>query len=125
MAKIVSKLNPQWVTQTRTDLRQFLKAAKFPHPRRDGQRGSAFDYPEWLIMLIAVLGLRCKVKTCVGIHRLALQYGPLLTPDPALKPSSESHLNRSCANAYKICHTPGKPATFILQFFPVPGHALD
>ena len=59
MAKIVSKLNPQWITQTRTDFLQFLQATQFPHPVRNGQRGSAFDYPEWLIMLIAVLAVKC------------------------------------------------------------------
>jgi hypothetical protein len=115
MAKSISKLNPQWVTQTRTDFLQFLQETQFPHPVRNGQRGSAFDYPEWLIMLIAVLGVKCKVKTYLGIHRLTLQYWSLLTPDPALKLISESQLRQRLK---KIGHTPGKPAAFILQLFP-------
>ena len=82
---------------------------------RNGQRGSTFDYPEWLIMLIAVLGVKCKVKTYLGIHRLTLQYWPLLTPDPALKPISESQLRQRLK---KICHAPGTPAAFVLQLFP-------
>jgi len=120
MAQAVSKLNPQWVTQTRADFLQFLQATKFPHPVRNGQRGSAFDYPEWLIMLIAMLAVKCKVKTYLGIHRLALQYWPLLTPDPALKPISESQLRERLK---KIGHTLGKPTAFVLQLFPE--HTFD
>ena len=111
MAQAVSKLNPQWVTQTRADFLQFLQVTQFPHPVRNGQRGSAFDYPEWLIMLIAVLGVKCKVKTYLGIHRLALQYWPLLTPDPALKPISESQLRERLK---KISYASGEPAAFVL-----------
>ena len=77
MAKPISKLNPEWVKQARAHFLEFLHITKFPHPLRNGHRGSAFAYPEWLIMFIAVLAVKCKVKTYTGIHRLALQYWPL------------------------------------------------
>ena len=120
MAKPASKLNSAWIKQARAYFLEFLKVTKFPHPLRNGQRGSAFEYPEWLIMFIAVLAVKCQVKTYVGIHRLALQYWSLITPDPDLKPISESQLRERLK---KISHTPGKPAGFIFQIFP--GQVFD
>lgn len=114
MSESVSKLNPAWISQTRKEFLEFLQATKFPHPERNGERGSRFNYPEWLIMLIAVLAVKCKVKSYLGIHRLALQYWPLLIPDPALSPISESQLRDRLK---KIGHTPGKPAGFVFQVF--------
>ena len=68
MAKTVSKLNPAWITQARNYFLKFLKMTNFPHLERNGARGSKFFYPEWLIMFIAVLAVKCKVKSYLGIH---------------------------------------------------------
>lgn len=108
------KLNPAWVEQTRCEFLEFLEATRFPHPQRNGERGSRFDYPEWLIMLIAVLAIKCKVQSYLGIHRLVVQYWPQLTPDPTLPVISESQLRDRLK---KISHTPGKPAGFVFQIF--------
>lgn len=86
----------------------------FPDPIRNGARGSYFEYPEWLIMFLAVLSVKAKVTSYLGIHRLAVEYWSLLTPDPNLKPISESQLRERLK---KIRHTPGKPAGFISQLF--------
>lgn len=109
-----SKLNPQWVKRARRDFREFLRLTKFPDPVRNGTRGSPFEYPEWLIMFIAVLSVKAQVKTYLGIHRLAVAYWSLLTPDPNLSPISESQLRERLK---KIRHTPGSPAGFISQLF--------
>ena len=109
------KLNPEWVREVRDYFQQFLDMTKFPHPTRNGTRGSVFDYPEWLIMLIAVLSVKCKVKTYLGIHRLALQYWDVIAEGLDLKPISESQLRERLK---KICHTPRRPAAFIFQAFP-------
>lgn len=109
------KLNPAWLKQFVREFRAFLKETKFPEPARNGERGSSFEYPESLIMLIAVLSVKCKVKTYLGIHRLAERYWQYLTPDKTLKPISESQLRERLK---KIRHTPGKPARFIFQLFP-------
>ena len=115
MAKKVSKLNTAWITQTRKDLLEFLKVTKFPHPQRNGARGSRFVYPEWLIMFIAVLSVKCKVKSYLGIHRLARHYWPQIAVGLDVPPISESQLRDRLK---KICHAPGSPASFILQVFP-------
>lgn len=111
----VSKLNPQWVTQTLREFREFLQLTSFPEPVRNGTRGSHFEYPEWLIMFIAILSVKAKVKSYVGIHRLAVEYWSLMASDPNLKPISESQLRERLK---KIRHTPGRPAGFISQLFP-------
>jgi hypothetical protein len=110
----VSKLNPKWVKHTCQEFREFLKRTNFPDPVRNGTRGSQFEYPEWLIMFIAVLSVKAKVKSYLGIHRLAVAYWSLIAPDPNLKPISESQLRERLK---KIRHTPGKPAGFISQLF--------
>jgi hypothetical protein len=109
------KLNPAWLKQFVKEFRAFLRETKFPEPERNGERGSYFDYPESLIMLIAVLSVKCKVKTYLGIHRLAQQYWQYLSPHKDLNPISESQLRERLK---KIRHTPRKPARFIFQLFP-------
>jgi hypothetical protein len=115
MTKMVSKLNPLWITQTRNYFLEFFKVTKFPHPERTGERGSKFSYPEWLIMFIAVLSVKCKVKSYVGIHKLSTKYWELIAADLNLPPISESQLRDRLK---KICHTPTRPAMFIFQVFP-------
>lgn len=111
----VSKLNPEWIREARTQLLEFLQATNFPHPIRNGRRGSAFEYPEWLIILIAVLSVKCGIKSYLGIHRMTVQYWSLLTPEPASAPICESQLRERLK---KICHSPRRPATVVFQLFP-------
>lgn len=111
----ISKLNPAWVKQVKREFLEFLRVTKFPEPVRNGTRGSTFVYPEWLIMLIAVLAVKAKVKSYLGIHRVASEQWALIRPNPACSPISESQLRERLK---KIRHTPGRPATFIFQVFP-------
>lgn len=115
IATPISKLNPAWVKQVKRELLEFLRATKFPEVIRNGNRGSTFVYPEWLIMLMAVLAVKAKVRSYLGIHRLAVEYWSLITPDKDLPAISESQLRERLK---KIRHTPGRPATFIFQVFP-------
>jgi hypothetical protein len=84
-------------------------------PWRSRARGSRFSYPEWLILLIAVLAVKCKVKSYLGIHQMAVHYWPQIAADLNLPPISESQLRERLK---KICHTSGRPAAFIFQIFP-------
>jgi len=111
----VPKLNPEWVKQAKAEFDEFLQATNFPEPIRNGVRGSTFEYPESLIMFIAVLSVKAKVKTYQGIHRLVVQYWKYLTPRSDLPPISESQLR---GRLKKIRHAPRKPAGFISQLFP-------
>lgn len=117
MKKHISKLNAEWVAQTRDYFKEFLKVTKFPHPVRNGNRGSEFEYPEWLIMLIGVISVKAKVKTYLGIHRLAVQYWDILAAGTEHEHDhiSESNLR---LRLKKICHSPREPAMFIFQVFP-------
>ena len=111
----VPKLNPQWIKHAKAEFDEFLRVTNFPEPVRNGIRGSTFDYPESLILFIAVLSVKAHVKTYQGIHRLVIQYWELLTPDPQLSPISETQLRDRLK---KIRHSPRKPAGFISQIFP-------
>lgn len=115
MSKQVSKLNRKWISATRKYLLDFLEATNFPHPERNGTRGSKFDYPEWMIMFIAVLAVKCKVKSYLGIHKLAVCYWEQIAAGENVPPISESQLR---TRLKKICHELGKPAGFIRQIFP-------
>ena len=115
MASTISKLNPEWITETRQYFFEFLELTNFPHPDRNGTRGSSFDYPEWLIMFIAVLAVKCKEKSYLGIHRMTEKYWSNIAEGQKLPVISESQLRERLK---KICHAPGKPAGFIFQVFP-------
>lgn len=115
MTKKISKFNPEWISVTRKYFLDFLEATKFSHPERHGTRGSKFNYPEWMIMLIAVLAVKCKVKSYLGIHKLAVQYWEQIADGCDVPPISESQLRDRLK---KIRHFPGKPAGFIQQIFP-------
>lgn len=115
MTQKVSKLNSAWITQTRKYFLEFLQVSKFPHPQRNGDRGSKFSYPEWVIMFIAVLSVKCKVKSYLGTHRMARHYWPQIAASLAVPPIRESQLRERLK---KIGHAPGRPASFILQIFP-------
>lgn len=117
MKKQTSKLNPHWVREARDYFKEFLKVTKFPHPVRNGDRGSEFEYPEWMIMFIAVVSVKAKVKNYLAIHRLALQYWDIIAAgtEQEKKPISETQLR---GRLKKICHSPREPAMFIFQVFP-------
>ena len=115
MSQPIPKLNPAWVKEALRYFKEFLKTTHFPHPTRNGSRGTEFAYPEWLIMFLAVLSVKCKVKTYLGIHRMAIQYWEIIAKEVAVQPISESQLRQRLK---KISHHPGSPAGFIFQIFP-------
>lgn len=110
-----NKVSRGWICQTRKEFRSFLKETKFPSPVRQGRRGPEFSYPEWLIMFIAVLSVKCKCKTYLAIHRMTVYYWDLIAKGLKLPAISERQLRDRLK---KICHFHGKPAAFIFQLFP-------
>ena len=115
MAKKARKISSKWFIQNRTLFRDFLDQTGLPDPERAGERGPKFQYPEWLIMFIAILSVKLKVKSYVQIHQMASQYWDLIDADLDLKPISERQLRDRLK---KICHHPRRPAKFIFQLFP-------
>jgi len=51
-----------------------------------------FQDPEWLIMFLAVLSVKMKIKTYVQIHKMVTEYWDLITKGLNLKPISERQL---------------------------------
>jgi len=94
---------------------KYQSAGYFPDPERLGERGPKFTYPEWLIMFIAILSVKLKVKTYVQIHKMAVKYWSVIAKGLDLTPISERQLRERLK---KIRHFPGKPAAFIFQLFP-------
>ena len=115
MTRKSSKISNCWISETRDDFRAFLDETNFPDPERLGERGLAFTYPEWLIMFIAILSVKLKVKTYVQIHKMAVKYWSVIAKGLDLTPISERQLRERLK---KIRHFPGKPAAFIFQLFP-------
>lgn len=115
MAKKLNKISTRWISTTRDDFKAFLKETGFPAPDRLGERGPTFKYPEWLIMFIAVLSVKMKLKAYVQIHRMAVQYWDVIAKGLNLTPISERQLRDRLK---KILHFPGKPAAFVFQLFP-------
>ena len=115
MASKANKISTRWIRQTRDAFRSFLNETNFPDPERLGERGPKFKYPEWLIMFIAVLSVKLKVKTYVQIHKMAVKYWDSIAQGMDLSPISEKQLRDRLK---KIRHFPGKPAAFIFQLFP-------
>jgi hypothetical protein len=115
MAKRAKKISEKWIIETRELFREFLDETNFPDPERLGERGPKFKYPEWIIMFIAVLSVKLKLKSYVQIHKMAMRYWDFIDQDLGLRPISERQLRDRLK---KICHHPGKPATFIFQLFP-------
>lgn len=110
------KLSPDWIRQTRDYFLHFLHETRFPPIARHGTRGRTFDYPEWLIMLIGVVAVKCQEKTYQGIHRLACHYWPeLCGPDLKRPPISESQLRERLK---KIGVEPGAAPGYVFQIFP-------
>jgi len=89
------KVSKEWVEKTCEYFLKFLRATRFPEFIRQGERSPVVEYPEWLIMLIGVLAVKCKEKTYVGIHRLSTRYWKELCGDDLkVWPISESELRR-------------------------------
>lgn len=98
-------VSKEWIQATRTYFLDFLHTTGFPELQRHGERGLLCAYPEWLIMLIGVLAVKCKAKTYVGIHRLSTRYWQeLCGQEVTLPPISESQLRERLK---KICFEPG------------------
>ena len=74
MATKSNKISEQWIREKRGDFRAFLYNIDFPYPEQPGERGPKFKYPEWLIMFIAILSVKMKIKSYVQIHKMALRY---------------------------------------------------
>ena len=74
MAGKSNKISTRWIRETRNDFRAFLDETDFPDPERLGERGPKFKYPEWLIMFIAILSVKLKIKTYVQIHKTVIRY---------------------------------------------------
>jgi hypothetical protein len=109
-------ISKKWVKETREYFLEFLRLTRFPELTRGGEHGFVYDYPEWLIMLIGVLAVKCKEKTYVGIHRLSTDYWKeLCGEEVTLPPISESQLRERLK---KICFKPGVGAGYIQQIFP-------
>jgi len=115
MVKKSNKISSRWICETRDDFKAFLEETNFPAPERIGERGPTFTYPEWLIMFIAILSVKMKIKTYVQIHKMAVRYWDLIAQGLDLKPISERQLRERLK---KILHFPAKPAAFIFQLFP-------
>ena len=92
MVKQSNKISTRWIRETRNDFRAFLDETDFPDPQRLGERGPVFKYPEWLIMFIAILSVKLKVKSYVQIHKMAVKYWPVIAQGMDLPPISERQL---------------------------------
>ena len=91
--KPTGSISKEWVSETREYFLDFLRLTRFPEMTRHGEHGFLSDYPEWLIMLIGVLAVKCKEKTDVGIHRLSTRYWrELCGEEVKLPPISEKQL---------------------------------
>ena len=115
MTRKATKISSQWIRETRKALKDFLDETNFPDPERLGERGPVFKYPEWLIMFIAILSVKLKIKTYVQIHKMAVKYWDSIAPGMDLSSISEKQFRDRLK---KIRHFPGKPAAFIFQLFP-------
>ena len=111
-----SKISSKWVRQTRKYFLKFLHATHFPPVERHGQRGKTFEYPEWLIMLIGVLAVKCEEPTYLGIHRMTCRFWPeLCGRQLRVPPISESQLR---ARLKKIGYQLGTAPGYVCQIFP-------
>lgn len=111
-----SMISQVWVENTRTYFLEFLRMTKFPELTRHGESAGRCEYPEWLIMLIGVLAVKCKEKTYWGIHRLSTRFWKELCGEEVKAPPiSESRLR---ARLKKIRFKPGTGAGYIHQIFP-------
>ena len=74
MPRKANKISTRWIRENREAFRDFLDETNLPDPERLGERGPKFKYPEWLIMFIAILSVKLKVKSYVQIQKMAVKY---------------------------------------------------
>lgn len=111
-----SMISEQWIKETRKYFLEFLRATHFPEFTEQRGRGNPLQYPEWLIMLIGVVAVKCKEKTYVGIHRLSTHYWrELCGKEVQAPPISASQLRERLK---KIRFEPGRGAGYVQQIFP-------
>ena len=115
MGTSAPRLNPDWIREAKHRFKEFLETTKFPDPKRNGKRGSEFEYPEWLIMFIAVLAVKAKLKHYVAIHRMVVEHWNILGKKVHDTPISERQLRDRLK---KISPQSGRPPAFIFQIFP-------
>jgi hypothetical protein len=109
-------ISQEWVESTRTYFLEFLRMTKLPELTQHGESVGRGEYPEWLIMLIGVLAVKCQENTYVGIHRLSTRFWKELCGEEVRAPPiSESRLR---ARLKKIRFKPGTGAGYIDQIFP-------
>jgi len=101
--------------RAKVELRKFLKVTQFPHPVRNGTRGSPCDDPEWLIMFMAIFAVNADARSDLAIHRLAVQDWEIMAAHLDLKSMPESTRR---IRLKKLCHSPRQLAGFIVQVFP-------
>jgi hypothetical protein len=78
--------------QNRSDFREFPNQRRFPDPERAGEQCPMFKYPEWLIMVIAILSVKLKLKSYLRIHRTAMESWNFIAKDLDLEFISERQL---------------------------------
>jgi hypothetical protein len=110
-----STFNPEGVRDTRASFRKFLNVPQFPHPVRNGTRGSTCDDPEWLIMFMAIFAVKADARSSLALHRLAVQDWESMAAHLDRNPIPASTLRIRLQN---ICHSPRQPAGFIVQVCP-------
>ena len=108
-------VSKEWIQATRPYFLDFRHTTGVRELQRPGERGVLCAYPEWLIMWIGVLAVKCKAKSYVGIHRLRTRYWQeRCGQDVIVPPISESQLRERLK---KICFEPGTGAGYIYQIF--------
>jgi hypothetical protein len=113
--KTERRLSEKRILRKRVFFLPFLSETGFPNPKRIGERGPEFKYPERLIMFIAVLSVKLKIKSYVRIHKMSEEYRDVISEGPELKPISERQLRDRLK---KIRHHSGKAAASVFQIFP-------
>ena len=117
MNNSVRRLSGKRILRKRKFFPAFPSGTEFPNPERIGERGPESEYPERLIMFIAVLSVKLEIRSYVKIHRMSEEYREFISSDPDLKPISERQLGDRLK---KICRYPGKAAASVFQIFPEP-----
>ena len=64
--------------------------------------------PEWLIMFIAILSVKLKIKTYVQIHKMAVKYWDFIAKGLNLTPISERQLREMKLKSGRTAATPWK-----------------
>ena len=115
MATRPNRISGEWIRSCRKTFREFLRETGFPDIERHGERGPSFTFPEWLVMFIAVIGVKSKIKSYIGLHRFICEHWDDIGWDEGCRMISESQLRERLK---KIKYAPGTPPGFVFQIFP-------